>query len=242
MAALAQTVEQQAERVRELAARIDALSRQGQGQEAVDQITAELRRAVERQGEQMSQLAAQVETLSRREGDGLSNAAQDRSRHDDEVQGLLRHLQSSLATARSAHPALRTTDRHHYVEYQQLIHRIRGVVRAALPEEATVVVVSRGDDALLALDGRTAWHFPQNESGVYAGYYPADSAAAIAHLEELRARGGQFLLFPATSLWWLDHYAEFAQYLDDTYRRVVRQEDTCVIYDLRRDRRQEVGA
>jgi SAM-dependent methyltransferase len=233
LAALAQTVEQQAERVRELAARIDELSRGGQERGEAAQIGAELRVAVERQGEQMSQLVARVEALSRHQTDGQRGAAQDRSWHDDEVQGLLRSLQSSLATARSAHPALRTTDRHHYVEYQQLIHRIRGIVCAALPDEATVVVVSRGDDALLALDGRMAWHFPQDESGVYAGYYPADSAAAIAHLEALRARGGQFLLFPATSLWWLDHYTELAQYLDDTYRRVVRHEDTCVIYDLR---------
>ncbi len=236
LAALARTIEQQAERVGTLAARIDELSRQGQEQAAMAQVAAELRRAVERHEEHVSQLAARVETLSRREEEGLPGTAQDRSLlHDDEIQGLLHSMKASLATARSAHPALRTTDRHRYVEYQQLIHRVRGVVRGALPAEATVVVVSRGDDALLTLDGRTAWHFPRDESGVYAGCYPADSAAAIAHLEGLRARGGQFLLFPATSLWWLDHYTELAQHLDDTYRPVVRQEDTCVIYDLRQD-------
>src|SRR5262249_13420690 len=97
----------------------------------------------------------------------------------------------------------------HYLVYQRLLHQIREVVNAEAPPDATVVVVSKGDDQLLQLGGRTAWHFPQNEAGVYAGYNPADSAAAIKHLEELRAKGGEYLLFPGTGLWWLDHYREF---------------------------------
>jgi len=101
-----------------------------------------------------------------------------------------------------------------------------------LPHDATVIVVSKGDSELLKLDGRRAWHFPQTESGVYAGHYPADSAAAIAHLEVLRAKGGGFLLFPSTASWWLDHYAEFGQHLERHYPVVVRQKDMCVIYAL----------
>jgi glycosyltransferase involved in cell wall biosynthesis len=114
--------------------------------------------------------------------------------------------------------------------YQQLMARIRAVVQTALPPHATVLVVSRGDDELLKLDGRTAWHFPRNVDGLYAGYNPADSAAAIAHLEELRAQGAEFLLFPATALWWLEHYAEFRRYLESRYPVVVRQTDSCVIF------------
>lgn len=53
-----------------------------------------------------------------------------------------------------------------------------------------MIVVSRGDSDLLNLGGRQAWHFPQTEDGVYAGYYPADSTEAITHLEVLRAKGG----------------------------------------------------
>ena len=45
-----------------------------------------------------------------------------------------------------------------------------------MPLEATVMVVSKGDDELLKLGGRRALHFPQNEAGEYAGHYPADSA------------------------------------------------------------------
>jgi hypothetical protein len=121
-----------------------------------------------------------------------------------------------------------------YLSYQRLIRQIREVVRAALPPGATVIVVSRGDEALLELgDGRRGWHFPQDEDGVYAGHYPAGSAEAIAQLEEIRARGADFLLFPATAFWWLEHYGEFRQHLEDRYQLFVRQEETCLIYALR---------
>src|SRR5262249_54766360 len=105
-------------------------------------------------------------------------------------------------------------------QYQDLINRIRDVVRTTLPPGATVLVVSKGDDELVRLEGRAGWHFPQDEQGVYAGYNPADSAAAVRHLEELRGRGAQYLLIPQTALWWLDHYAGFRQHLEDRYRRL----------------------
>jgi hypothetical protein len=96
-----------------------------------------------------------------------------------------------------------------------------------------VIVISKGDDELLRLDGKQGWHFPRATNGVYAGFYPADSAAAIAHLEELRAAGGDYLLIPETALWWLDHYAEFRRHLESHYRRVIsRQQDGCVIFAL----------
>jgi GT2 family glycosyltransferase len=117
-------------------------------------------------------------------------------------------------------------------QYQQLVERIRVVAHATLPSDTTVLVVSKGDDELLKLNGRPAWHFPQTEDGMYAGYYPADSAAAIEHLETLRASGAGFLLFPSTAFWWLDHYTEFKQHLEYQYSIVVNQEDTCVIFSL----------
>jgi hypothetical protein len=116
--------------------------------------------------------------------------------------------------------------------YQHLVRRIRAEVAHVVPPEATVVVVSKGDEALLRLPVRQAWHFPQSEDGRYAGHYPADSAAAIAHLEELRAQGGQYLLLPQPAFWWLEHYPEFAQHLTDHYRVVVRQEQICLLYAL----------
>jgi glycosyltransferase involved in cell wall biosynthesis len=119
--------------------------------------------------------------------------------------------------------------RHRYLD---LGARIRTVVRAVMPEDATVLVVSKGDHSLLDLDGRKAEHFPQTETGEYAGYYPADSAAAIAHVEALRAHGRTHLLFPSAARWWLDHYVELRQHLDACYQRVVDHPD-CILYDLR---------
>ena len=74
-------------------------------------------------------------------------------------------------------------------QYELLILRVRTTVEAALPPGAVALVVSKGDERLLAFNGRTGWHFLRNEKGLYAGHHPADSAAAIEALERLRADG-----------------------------------------------------
>ena len=110
------------------------------------------------------------------------------------------------------------------------IHRAIGKVS---PPGARVLVVSRGDDDLVEIEGREGWHFPQDSDGAYAGHYPADAAEAIAHLEALRAKGAAFLVFPAPALWWLGHYGEFADHLRCRYREVASSEDLGRIFDLR---------
>jgi hypothetical protein len=114
---------------------------------------------------------------------------------------------------------------------QKSDQRISGIVQAILPPDTKVIVVSKGADELLSLGGCQGWHFPQTEEGWYAGYHPADSAEAIAHLEKLRAKGGSYLLFPHTAFWWLDFYTEFRQYLDNHYQRTWHDE-RAVLYDL----------
>ena len=116
--------------------------------------------------------------------------------------------------------------------YRKLVARIRDAVEASLPEHSTVLVVSRGDQELLKLAGMRAQHFPQEPNGTYAGHYPADSAAAIRHLEELRARGAAYLLLPRTALWWLDHYTGLREHLDSHYAAVLRDPACCLAYDL----------
>jgi glycosyltransferase involved in cell wall biosynthesis len=115
--------------------------------------------------------------------------------------------------------------------YKELIQRVREICQQVLPRDAAVLVVSRGDDRLLDLDAARASHFPQADSGVYAGHHPADSSQAILHLEALRAKGGQFLLFPQTSFWWLEHYQEFAAHLDARYSRAW-DDEYCILYRL----------
>lgn len=120
----------------------------------------------------------------------------------------------------------------HYMAYQETIRHMRRVVDAVIPACATVIVISKGDEQLLDLGNRPAWHFPQNASGEYAGHYPKDSAEATAHLEALRLKGAEFLLIPSTAQWWLDYYSEFEQHLESQYSKVISHEDICVIYGL----------
>jgi hypothetical protein len=112
-----------------------------------------------------------------------------------------------------------------------LLERIRAAVHRLAPYDATVIVVSKGDPELLNLYGRRAWHFPRTERGDYSGYYPAGSIAATGHLEELRARGGQFLLFPRPSFWWLDFYHDFHRHLNERYQ-CTWQDEACILYHL----------
>lgn len=115
--------------------------------------------------------------------------------------------------------------------YAQMIRDIRWVVHARLPQAATVIVVSKGDDRLLQLGTCRGLHFPQNAEGVYAGYHPADSREAIAHLEDLRRAGGQFLLFPSTAFWWLGYYRDFQKHLETKYSCIC-SERSCLIFQL----------
>ncbi len=106
----------------------------------------------------------------------------------------------------------------------------RAEARAPLPQ---VIVVSKGDNELLKLNGCAGQHFPQDSKGGYAGYHPENGADAVKLLEAARKRGGEFLLLPSTSLWWLDHYKELAAHLATHYAEAARDEATCVLFDLR---------
>lgn len=116
--------------------------------------------------------------------------------------------------------------------YERETEHVREAVRAAVPAEAAVLVVSRGDDALLEMNGRRAMHFPQEEGGGWAGHHPADSEEAIAHLEALRDGGARYLVVPPTYRWWLDHYDGLRAHLDSHYRAVVSDERAGAIYEL----------
>jgi glycosyltransferase involved in cell wall biosynthesis len=116
--------------------------------------------------------------------------------------------------------------------YAMLVEQIRDLVEQTLPADATVAVVSKGDDALVELRGRRAWHFPRMPDGTYSGQYPADSAAAIDQLEALRDAGAEYLVFPRTGLWWLDHYHAFRDHLDARYARLADDHDIGVVYAL----------
>jgi hypothetical protein len=117
-------------------------------------------------------------------------------------------------------------------DYVRLVSRVKAIVRTLVPVGSVVAVASRGDESLVDLDGRVGWHYPRNADGRWAGYHPHDSAAAVAHIEELRRHGVRFVLFPATARWWLDYYAGLRRHLESRGRLVLDREDTCALFAL----------
>jgi hypothetical protein len=93
-------------------------------------------------------------------------------------------------------------------------------------------VVSKGDEELLKLNGRRGWHFPRDKDGGYANVYPARATEAIAQLESLRAEGARFFLIPKPAFWWLQYYGGLKEYLERRCRLAVRDDETCLIYEL----------
>jgi glycosyltransferase involved in cell wall biosynthesis len=120
-------------------------------------------------------------------------------------------------------------------EYERLVAAVRDTVNRCIPAGATVAIVSKGDNTLLELDGRTASHVPQAPNGEYAGWYPSDGEDAIRLIREVAARGAQFLVFPATAVWWLTHYSGLRSHLENVGREIVNDADTCVIFRLAED-------
>ena len=141
----------------------------------------------------------------------------------------LGHLRTRLLLAAGVPPRRRRMEPQQYLK---LIGNIRQLVDAHLPPKAVVAVVSKGDDQLLRFRRQRGCHFPQVRGGVYAGHHPANSAEAIAHLEELKDAGVQYLLVPSTSFWWFEHYREFKQHLDGHYHEAVAEAECCRIYAL----------
>lgn len=149
------------------------------------------------------------------------------NRLEDEVRRLQERLEPSFPASSR-------------LGYRHLVERVRAAVVAAVPAGATVLVVSRGDRELVALEGLDGRHFPEDEAGRYLGHHPEDGVEAVARLEASRAEGARYLVVPETSLWWLDHYAELAAHLEDLYART--DAEGCAIFCLERDRVAEAGA
>jgi GT2 family glycosyltransferase len=122
--------------------------------------------------------------------------------------------------------------RRHNPRYEREAQRLRDSVTATIPSGATVLVITRGDEALLQLNGCRALHFPQGEDGGWAGHHPADSEEAIGHLETLRNGGAEYLVVPPTYRWWLSHYDGLRRHLDARYEALPCDERCGAIYRL----------
>jgi FkbM family methyltransferase len=218
--------------------------------EAAGQSSAELRRVVEGQQQQLAAYTTRIELLANREKElraMLLDMHAQLLRRDEDFQLTLAARQQQQATASpdettagedNSRPVItgpiaarNGTETAPRGPAPGFLHPRWEMVRHLLLPGAGVIVVSEGDDELLQLGGRAAWHFPQTASGAYDDQLPADAAALIAHLEEVQAQGARFLLFPPEALWWLGYYPEFAQYLEEKFP-FVTQEDEFLLFEL----------
>lgn len=117
---------------------------------------------------------------------------------------------------------------------------VRDLVRAHVHRGTPVLVVCKGDPELLDLYGRPASSFPQGADGRYAGFWPADGSAAVAHLEALRAEGNKALLLPEAYRWWLDAYPQVAAHLG-RYHVLADEPGSGLLVDLETRRRAVTG-
>ena len=158
-------------------------------------------------------------------GDLLAPSHASLLERDDQLQEALAALQEALGQrlddAFAPHPG---------PAYRGLVRRVLTAVAQAVPTTATVLVVSRGDPDLLELGDRQARHFPGDDRGRWAGFHPADSAAALAHLREQQRAGATHLVLPSTALWWLDHYPAFGRHLEA--QQLLSDGGDCRIFAL----------
>jgi hypothetical protein len=96
---------------------------------------------------------------------------------------------------------------------------------ALLPDDATVAVVTSGDESLVALNGRQAIDFPSGAGELTA-------SAALEQLEDLGRKGAAFLVVPHVVPSWVDGYPQFLEAVETGYRCIARRERVCTVYDL----------
>lgn len=195
-------------------------------------VVAELELSHEPPGVGLPRAESSPRVATRRSADALQPTCDRLLQRAAELELEILELQCQLADARRSpggHDCFQVSD---YLEYRGLIGELRAVVDKTVPPAATVAVVSRGDEQLTRLADRRVWHLPQTEDGTYLGHHPGDSDEAIVQLEALRQRGAEYLVLPRPSLWWLEHYGDFAQHLMRRYRALVQDDSVCHVFQL----------
>ncbi len=208
----------------------------------------ELRQALDMQVVREKDIRSQNDALQReidtrqresdsrqRENDALQREIAELRKVNEQQSASLESLRSTVEELRRATAAAaagpRTNDSLAEQEYLRQLSQIRQIAAETLLPDSRVAVVSKGDEEMLKVVGKNAWHFPQTLQGVYAGAHPVNSLAAIAHVEALRLKGAEFLLFPGTAFWWFEHYVALRKHLEHRYRELP-QHDACRIFDL----------
>jgi len=114
----------------------------------------------------------------------------------------------------------------------RFFERVRQAICAGVPADSTMLIAGRISDELRDVGGRRAQQFPRDGWMFDPERIGERGRLAVAHLEELRHLGAEFLVVPATAFWWLDRVLELKQHLESRYRTAV-DENTCKIFALR---------
>src|SRR5207237_106464 len=116
--------------------------------------------------ERSGQLSDDVDRLGRQLWDEVGRLWQQLS---DEVGGLRQQLSDEVGPLRQQLSDEMSGLRQQLLDVSASLYQatvvgpVRDAVSSFVPDNATVLVVSKGDNELLRLEGRVAWHFPQSE-------------------------------------------------------------------------------
>jgi len=116
-------------------------------------------------------------------------------------------------------------------EQRRCLPPLRALLENLLPEEEVVLVLSEGDDDLLAL-GRTAWHFPHDASGRHVPLEGGEGGQTARQLRTIAEGGVRYLVVPAPLLWNLSRRPALAAYLDRECRRLALRPRVGAVYEL----------
>lgn len=104
--------------------------------------------------------------------------------------------------------------------YRTMVAGVHAAIADVVPEGATVLVVSKGDDELLAVPARVARHFPADADGGFAGWYAEGVDDVVRQIDREVARGAGYLVFPPTAGWWFDFYAGLESWIGRQFDEV----------------------
>lgn len=193
-----------------------------------DEREAEIERLLEAYTGQVSDLLAEVMRLTALAGVAPRPAGNAPPLPNAEHRALLAEANRLEAEARSLQERLAIPAEG--LGYRHLVEQIGDAILERVPAGERVLVVSRGDRSLVDFEDVAASHFPQDTEGGYLGHHPRDSEDALEQLEELREDGAGYLVLPATSYWWLDHYESLARHLREDCS--ATDLGCCQIYQL----------